>query len=93
MWDRRDSFRVISMALGITFHRTSHKKALIESTWLSSMMDETEKNYDEQLKNYIENNLNIKNYKILYKEIGKIPLFIRALLIRKMKYPLVQLEE
>ncbi len=53
----------------------SEKKALIESTWLSSMMDETEKNYDEQLKNYIENNLNIKNYKILYKEIGKIPLF------------------
>ena len=53
----------------------SENKALIESTWLSNMIDETEKNYDEQLKNYIEKNLNIKNYKILYKEVGKIPLF------------------
>ena len=53
----------------------AENKALIESTWLSNMVDEKEKNYEEQLKNYIENNLNIKNYKILYKEAGKIPLF------------------
>ena len=50
-------------------------KALVESTWLSNMVDEKEQNYEEQLKNYIENNLNIKNYKISYKESGKIPLF------------------
>ena len=53
----------------------SGNRALIETTWLSNMMDENEKNYDEQLKNYIKTNLNIKNYKILYKEKGKIPLF------------------
>ena len=51
------------------------KKALVESTWLSNMKDEAEKNYDEQLVNYIENKLNIKKYKIKYKEKGKIPLF------------------
>ena len=50
-------------------------RALIETTWLSNMTDETEKNYDEQLTNYIKNKLNIKDYKILYKEMGKIPLF------------------
>ena len=50
-------------------------KALVESTWLSNMTDETEKNYEEQLTNYVEKRLNIKNYKILYKEKGKIPLF------------------
>ena len=53
----------------------AENKAMIESTWLSNMVDEKEKNYEEQLKDYIENNLNIKNYRILYKETGKIPLF------------------
>ena len=53
----------------------SENRALIETTWLSNMMDDAEKNYDDQLKNYIENNLRIKNYKILYEEQGKIPLF------------------
>ena len=53
----------------------SHNKALIETTWLSKMNDESEKDYDKQLKNYIENHLNIKHYKIIYKEQGAIPLF------------------
>ena len=52
-----------------------NRKALVETTWLSNMKDETEKNYEEQLVNYIEKKLNIKNYKIKYKEKGKIPLF------------------
>ena len=51
------------------------KKALVESTWLSTMKDEKERNYEEQLVNYIEKKLNIKDYKITYKEKGKIPLF------------------
>ena len=38
-------------------------------------MSNEEKDYDKQLKNYIENNLNIKNYNIIYKEVGAIPLF------------------
>ena len=50
-------------------------KALIETTWLSHMNNNLELNYDDQLKYYIENHLNIKNYKINYKEKGAIPLF------------------
>ena len=53
----------------------SKKKALIETTWLSKMNDNSQKDYDNQLKNYIEENLKIKNYKITYKEQGAIPLF------------------
>jgi len=50
-------------------------KALVETTWLSKMNDNLERNYDIQIKNYIENHLNIKDYKINYKEEGAIPLF------------------
>ena len=50
-------------------------KALIETTWLSKMTDSSEKNYDNKIKNYIEKRLNIKDYKITYKEQGAIPLF------------------
>jgi len=39
------------------------------------MNNDLEMDYDEQLKNYIENHLNIKNYKINYIEEGAIPLF------------------
>ncbi len=51
------------------------RKALVETTWLSKMNDDSIKDYDVQIKNYIENKLNIKNYKINYKEEGAIPLF------------------
>ena len=51
------------------------KKALVETTWLSKMNDNSQKDYDEQIKNYIEKHLKIKNYKITYKEEGAIPLF------------------
>ena len=53
----------------------SKNKALIETTWLSNMKDPSEKDYDFQIKEYIENILKIKNYKIIYKEKGQIPLF------------------
>ena len=33
------------------------------------------KEYDQQLIDYIKNHLNLKNYRIKYKEVGKIPLF------------------
>ena len=61
----------------------SGNRALIESTWLSNMTDVNEKYYKDQLKFYIENNLNIKNYKILYEEKGKIPLFYPNIVKRK----------
>ena len=39
------------------------------------MNDNLQKDYDKQLKDYIEEHLKIKNYKITYKEQGAIPLF------------------
>ena len=56
----------------------SKNKALVETTWLSKMNDVSQKNYDKQIKDYIENHLNLKNYKIVYKEEGAIPLFYPA---------------
>ena len=53
----------------------SKKKALIETTWLSDLEDQSLMDYDLQLENYIKNNLGIKNYKINFIEKGAIPLF------------------
>jgi lycopene beta-cyclase len=53
----------------------SKNKALVETTWLSKMNDNSQKDYDQQIKDYIENYLNLKDYKIIYKEEGAIPLF------------------
>ena len=50
------------------------KRAMIETTWLSKE-DGSLKDYDSQLKNYI-NYLGIKDYKINFKEEGAIPLFL-----------------
>ncbi len=51
----------------------SKNKAMIETTWLSKE-DKSLKDYDSQMKNYI-NRLGLKNYKISFKEEGAIPLF------------------
>ena len=53
----------------------SKNTALIETTWLSDLEDQSLMNYDLQLENYIKNNLGIKNYKINFIEKGAIPLF------------------
>ena len=50
-------------------------RALVETTWLSKMNDSSLNDYDSQIKNYIEQNLKIKSYEIVYKEEGAIPLF------------------
>ena len=50
-------------------------RALIETTWLSDLEDQSLMDYDLQLENYIKNNLGIKNYKINFIEKGAIPLF------------------
>ena len=52
----------------------SKNKALIETTWLSDLEDQSLRDYDLQLENYIKNNLGIKNYKINFTERGAIPL-------------------
>ena len=51
----------------------SKNKAMIETTWLSKE-DKSLKDYDSQIKNYI-NRLGLKDYKISFKEEGAIPLF------------------
>jgi len=53
----------------------SKNKALVETTWLSKMVDNAQKDYKIQIKDYIENHLNLKDYKITYKEEGAIPLY------------------
>jgi len=57
----------------------SKNKALIETTWLSNLEDQSLRDYDLQLENYIQNNLGIKNYKINFTEKGAIPLFSPSL--------------
>ena len=57
----------------------SKNKALIETTWLSDLEDQSLRDYDLQLENYIKNNLGIKNYKINFTEKGAIPLFCPSL--------------
>src|SRR6056300_1806056 len=53
----------------------SKKNALVESTWLSNLNHRSVHSYETQLKDYLENHLNIKKYKVLFKEKGAIPLF------------------
>ena len=57
----------------------SKNKALIETTWLSDLENQSLKDYDLQLENYIKNNLGIKKYKINFTEKGAIPLFFPSL--------------
>jgi len=51
----------------------SKNKAMIETTWLSKE-DKSLKDYESQIKNYI-NHLGLKDYKVNFKEEGAIPLF------------------
>jgi lycopene beta-cyclase len=60
-------------------------KALIETTWLSKMNDKSQKDYDHQIKEYIKNNLNLKDYQITYREEGAIPLFYPTITREKNK--------
>ena len=53
----------------------SKNRALIETTWLSDLENQSLMDYDLQLETYIKNNLGIKNYKINFTEKGAIPLF------------------
>ena len=50
-------------------------KALIETTWLSKPNNSSLKDYDDQIKDYINNRLRLKNYKVTYREEGSIPMF------------------
>ena len=56
----------------------SKNKALVETTWLSNMKDNSLKDYDNEINDYIKNHLNLSDYKINFKEEGAIPLFYPA---------------
>jgi len=60
-------------------------KALIETTWLSKVNDNSLKDYNNQIKDYINNSLGVKNYKITYSEEGSIPMFYPKSFIEKNK--------
>ena len=57
----------------------SKNKALVETTWLSNLENQSLMDYDIQLENYVKNNLGIKDYKINFTEKGAIPLFYPSL--------------
>ena len=57
----------------------SKNKALVETTWLSDLEDQSLKDYDLQLENYIRNNLGIKKYKINFSERVPYHFFIPRL--------------
>ena len=50
-------------------------KALVETTWISELNNESLKDYDQQIDNYLSKHLNIRNCKINFREEGAIPLF------------------
>ena len=51
------------------------RNALVETTWISELNNENLEDYEEQIDNYLGNDLNIRNCKINFKEKGAIPLF------------------
>ena len=52
--------------------------ALIETTWLSNLEHLNKQSYVDELNQYIENDLGIKNFNIVREEIGAIPMFRRV---------------
>jgi lycopene beta-cyclase len=59
------------------------KKALIETTWISELNNDSLKDYEEQIDNYLSNHLNLRECKINFKEKGAIPLFKQKNSMRK----------
>ena len=51
------------------------RNALVETTWISELNNENLEDYENQIDNYLGNDLNIRNCKINFKEKGAIPLF------------------
>tara|TARA_B100001996_G_scaffold381688_1_gene371646 strand:- start:712 stop:1785 length:1074 start_codon:yes stop_codon:yes gene_type:complete len=60
-------------------------KALIETTWLSKTNDIPLKDYEGQIRDYINNRLGIKNFKVNYREEGSIPMFYPSNIREKNK--------
>ena len=58
-------------------------KALVETTWVSELPNDSLKDYEHQIDEYLSKHLNIRNCIINYKEEGAIPLFRQKNLIEK----------
>ena len=53
----------------------SKKNALIETTWISELKNNSLNDYEEQIDDYLCNHLNLRQCEIHFKEQGAIPLF------------------
>ena len=51
------------------------KTALVETTWISELNNNSLNDYEEQIDDYLCNHLNLRQCKIHFKEKGAIPLF------------------
>ena len=51
------------------------KTALVETTWISELNNNSLSDYEEQIDDYLCNHLNLRQCKIHFKEQGAIPLF------------------
>ncbi len=51
------------------------KTALVETTWISELNNNSLKDYEEQIDDYLCNHLNLRQCEIHFKEQGAIPLF------------------
>ena len=58
----------------------SKTKALIETTWISDLNNNSLKDYDNQLKNYIENKLKLKIIRLILRRLVPFLYFIQKIL-------------
>ena len=58
----------------------SKTKALIETTWISDLNDNSLKDYDNQLKDYIENKLKLKIIRLILRRLVPFLYFIQKIL-------------
>ena len=70
----------------------SKNTALIETTWLSRMNDVSQKDYDSQIKDYIENHLKLKKIHYSYPEGSKQTYSKKVKKVKKTKAVLTCLE-
>jgi lycopene beta-cyclase len=59
------------------------KTALVETTWISELNNNSLNDYEEQIDDYLCNHLNLRQCKIHFKEQGAIPLFRQKNLKKK----------
>jgi lycopene beta-cyclase len=71
----------------------SKNKALVETTWITKMNDNSQKDYDRQINDYIEKNLKLVIIKLLTKKRGQFLYSIHSIKIKKIRLILELLVE